>query len=420
MSPIRSRAARPRLAPFLLPLLAALSLGPASGAGAAAKPQVRAITGFVKIDRANYRQQIQAALKTLDLVREALQKAGYTVQGVRICTQPFPEYVAGLSRDQALAFLRELSALAAKDRFAADIGPAIWTDAGDAGRAELLGEILAGSSVNATIIVAGDDGVHWNAVHAAARVMKYLEAHTPHGQGNFSFAATAEVPDYTPFFPGAHHNGPGRSFSIALESASVVAEAFAGAPPPAVARRRLVQSLGADARSIEQAAERIAAQTGWSYRGIDLSPAPSPNDSIGAALENLTGKPLGSSGTLSAAALLTAALRSLPVKQAGYSGMMLPVLEDARIAQRWSEGRLSLDSLLAYSAVCGTGLDVVPLPGDVSEQQLAAIIGDVASLAVKWRKPLTARLMPVPGKRAGERSEFTGAFLANATIQPLP
>jgi uncharacterized protein len=389
-------------------------------ARAAEKPKVRAITAFVRIDRAHYQEQVEAAVKMLNQIRGALQKAGYEVQGVRICTQPFPEYTSGLPRAQALAFLREYSDIASKEHFAADIGPAIWTDTDDPERAELLGEVLAGTEVNATIIVAGEDGVHWRAVRAAARVMKYLEEHSPEGQKNFGFAATAEVPDYTPFFPGAHHDGAGKSFAIALESANVVAEAFVGTPAPATARQRLVELLGSHARIIEHVAQRVAAQTGWTYRGIDLSPAPEGNVSIGMAIENLTGKPLGASGTLSAAAVLTSALRSIPVKQAGYSGLMLPVLEDARIARRWSEGRLSLDALLAYSAVCGTGLDVIPLPGDVSEQQLARIIGDVASLAVKWHKPLTARLMPVPGRKAGEMTQFKSAGLVNAKLQPLP
>jgi uncharacterized protein (UPF0210 family) len=76
--------------------------------------------------------------------------------------------------------------------------------------------------------------------------------------------------------------------------------------------------------------------------------------------------------------------------------------------------------LLSYSAVCGTGLDTVPLPGDVTVEQLERIIGDMASLAVKWKKPLSARLMPVPGKQAGERTEFDDPFLVNAILQRLP
>jgi uncharacterized protein (UPF0210 family) len=99
---------------------------------------------------------------------------------------------------------------------------------------------------------------------------------------------------------------------------------------------------------------------------------------------------------------------------------MVPVLEDRRLAQRWSEGAIGIDSLLAYSAVCATGLDTVPLPGDVGEEQLARMLGDVAALAYKWSKPLTARLLPVTGKGPGQRSEFDDPSLENAVLQPLP
>ena len=99
---------------------------------------------------------------------------------------------------------------------------------------------------------------------------------------------------------------------------------------------------------------------------------------------------------------------------------MVPVMEDKLLARRWAEGSYNTDALLAYSSVCGTGLDTIPLPGDVTEDQLARIIGDVATLAVKWHKPLTARLQPVTGKRAGDRTEFDDPFLVNSIIHPLP
>jgi uncharacterized protein (UPF0210 family) len=73
----------------------------------------------------------------------------------------------------------------------------------------------------------------------------------------------------------------------------------------------------------------------------------------------------------------------------------------------------------AYSAVCGTGLDTVPYTGDISEEQLEKIMGDVASLAWKWHKPLSARLQPVQGKHAGEQTEFHSQYLFNTTLQPL-
>jgi uncharacterized protein (UPF0210 family) len=153
--------------------------------------------------------------------------------------------------------------------------------------------------------------------------------------------------------------------------------------------------------------------------GIDLSPAPLKDVSIGAAIENLTAQPVGTSGTLTAAATITAAIKDIKVKQTGYSGLMLPIQEETRLAQRWNEGHISLDALLSYSAVCGTGLDTIPLPGNISVDQLSLIIGDMASLAYKWHKPLSTRLLPVAGKAPGELTEFDDPNLINAMIKPI-
>ena len=401
-------------------LLALAAVSPR--AFAAEKPKVRAVTAFLRLDRAHYQAQIHDTLEFLRTAKAELEKAGYEVETLRISTQPFPEYTRDLSRQQALTFFHEYDQLAAKENFLAAIGPAMLTDADDPAQAELLGEILKDNpDLDASLVVGGEDGVHWRAVRAAARLMKFLAEESPHSQGNFHFAATSMLPEGTPFYPGSYHRGPGHSFAVALESANVVHEALASAPGDAAgARQALLTSLGAHARAIEAVALGIAKQSGWRYGGMDLSPAPLKDVSIGAALESFTGKRVGASGTMTAAALITAALRDIPVKHAGYSGLMLPVLEDSRLAQRWSEGALTLDSLLAYSAVCGTGLDTIPLPGDITEDQLARIIGDMASLSVKWHKPLSARLLPVKGKKAGEKSAFDDPYLVNATLQPLP
>jgi uncharacterized protein len=384
-----------------------------------AKPKIRAITAFINLDRAQYKEQVADALKMLRRAQTTLESRGYQVQTIRIATQPFPEYTKGLTAQQAVAFFKEYDALAQKEKFAASIGPAMLDGNEDAGWADILAQILSNTkTLNASLVVSGEDGVRWNAVGAAARVMKKLEE-TEHSQGNFRFAAIAMVPPLTPFFPAAYHTGFGHQFAIALESANVVAAAFKDAPDLATAKQRLTDSLAASAFDIEQHAGRVDRETGWTYMGIDLSPAPSGNVSIGAAIENLTTQPVGMSGTLTAAATITAAVKDVKVKQTGYSGLMLPVLEDTRLAQRWSEGHLSIDALLSYSAVCGTGLDTIPLPGDITAEQLSLIIGDMASLAVKWHKPLSARLLPVLGKGWGEMTEFDDPFLVNAKLQSL-
>jgi uncharacterized protein len=167
---------------------------------------------------------------------------------------------------------------------------------------------------------------------------------------------------------------------------------------------------------VEKIAMQVAASSGWTYAGTDPTPAPLGDVSIGRAFESFTGAPFGASGTMTAAAVITRAVQSVAVKRVGYSGLMVPVLEDAVLAKRWDEGKYTMDALLAYSAVCAGGLDTIPLAGDTGEERLAHILSDVATLAYKWQKPLAARLLPAPGRKSGERTEFDDARMANAVI----
>jgi uncharacterized protein (UPF0210 family) len=403
---------------FLGAFFFAAAVMPASGEE---KPKVRAITAFIRLDTIQYKQQIADALKMLQNAKARFELAGYEVETIRVSTQPFPEYTRGMSKQATLAFFHDLDNLAKQEKFLVGIGPALMSEKDDPAQAQVLAEVLSlTSSMRGTIVVAADDGVHWKAVRAAADVMKYLEDHTDHSVGNFYFAAIANVPAYAPFYPASYHQGLGHQFAIALESANVVAAVMAVRRDADATRQALVAELGMHARAVQDVASKIDQETGWTYMGLDLSPAPNKEVSIGSAIAGFTGGRFGTSGTMTAAATITAALRDITVKKVGYSGLMMPVLEDTRLSQLWSEGALSMDQLLAYSSVCGTGLDTIPLPGDTTADQLARIIGDMASLSVKWSKPLSARLLPVAGAKPGDRTTFDDPNLVNTVIQPLP
>ena len=245
--------------------------------------------------------------------------------------------------------------------------------------------------------------------------------HSPRAQGTFNFTATAMLKPLGPFYPGSYHTGAGKQFAIGFEGAGVVADVFTRDKGRAeVATADLTAELTKHARVADAVGNQVATETGWAYVGVDPTPAPLGTVSIAAAIEDFTGAKFGSSGTLTAARIITAAVKAVPVKQTGYAGLMVPIMEDKVMAERWAEGTFNVDSLLAYSAVCGTGLDTVPLPGDVSVEQLEWIYADVASLAVKWNKPLSARLQPVPGKKAGDRTEYEDPYLFNTTLHALP
>jgi uncharacterized protein (UPF0210 family) len=405
---------------FLALLATALSV--TAQAEGYTRPKVRAITAFVRLEPASYQQTVAGALSVLRTVRGEFEKQGYEVETIRIVTQPLAEVLGGQPETQALAYLKSLDDLGSKEGFIPSLGPAMMRDTDDPRTMRLLEKALSTlPNVQANTIIADDDGIHWKVIRETAALVHYVTEHSPHSQGNFSFTATAMLKPYGPFYPGTYHTGAGKQFSIGFEGANVVQEVFArtrGDFSGSVAE--LTKQLTVHAKVAQTIGERVAAANGWTFMGVDPTPAPLGDVSIGAAIETYTGAKFGSSGTLTAALIITSAVKAVPVRQIGYSGLMVPVMEDKLLAQRWAEGSFNTDDLLAYSSVCGTGLDTVPFPGDITTEQMARIFGDVASLAWKWKKPLSARLQPVAGKKAGDRTQFSSRFLFNTTLHAVP
>jgi hypothetical protein len=385
-------------------------------------PKVRAITGFVRLDRGDYQKQIADTLVVLHKVQTEFESSGYSIESLRITTQPLAELVKGLGEEQALAFLKQLDDLSAKEKFIPNVGPAMLHDGDDPATMHLLERALSTlPNIEANTIIADESGIHWKTIHRTAELVRYVSEHSPRSQGTFNFTATAMLKPLSPFFPGSYHTGSGKRFAIGFEGANVVRDVFTMDKGNAEkATTDLTAALTKHASVADTIGNKVAKETGWEYVGVDPTPAPLGETSIGAAIEAFTGARFGSSGTLTAARIITAAVKAVPQKQTGYSGLMVPVMEDKLLAQRWSESAYNIDSLLAYSAVCGTGLDTIPLPGDVSLEQMERMYSDVASLALKWNKPLSARLQPVLGKKAGDQTDFQDPYLFNTTIHPLP
>ena len=324
----------------LVALLAALASTTAYSAPDAAKPNVRAITAFVKLDRSPLRsadrRNDEGAQRRESRIRRS---EGYETQTVRIVTQPFAELVKGLNDKDALAFLRALDDLSEKKGFAPNVGPAMLHDTDDPAAMRLLAQALSTlPHLNASAIIADDDGIHWKTIRESAKLVRYLTDHTPRSQGNFQFTATAMLKQFGPFYPGAWHTGAGKQFSLGFEGANIVQHVFGathGDFDASVAE--LTRQLTIHAKVGEEVGNAIAASTGWTFAGVDPTPAPLGDASIGDAIERYTGGKFGENGTLTAALAITSAVKAVKVKQVGFSGLMLPVMEDKRLAQRWSE-----------------------------------------------------------------------------------
>ncbi len=353
--------------------------------------------------------------------RPAVEAAGYEVQTTRLATVPFPDLVAGCAPAEVVRFAKELERAAQELGFDyVAIGPA--RPETPESYAALPDVFAATENVFASGVVASaEGGISLPAVRACARVIHRCTTLEENGFGNLYFTALANVPAGGPFFPAAYHTGGPPAFAIATEAAGLAVEAFTTARSLAEARANLIAAIEGHAATLARTGKALSEQFGVRFGGIDFTLAPFPAEalSLGTALERLGVPAAGLHGSLAAAAFLADTMDRAVFPRVGFTGLMLPVLEDYTLAARAAEGHLTVMDLLLYSAVCGTGLDTIPLPGDTTPEQIAAVLLDLAALAQRLEKPLTARLMPIPGKAAGELTGFDFPFFANSRVLGL-
>jgi uncharacterized protein (UPF0210 family) len=374
---------------------------------------------------------LDRAVRVLSATADALTDAGFEVQTRRISTRPL--FLDRLhARDTEIVnYAVSLQERCERRNIAyLSLGPVPADDPSlPLERIGLVAEMLApNEALNASVqIASATHGLRSEAAVPTARVIRALARQTPDALGNLRFAMVANCPQRGPFFPAAFQPDSEWGISIGLQSANLVRDAVLEAvrdsrPGPTALKligARLVTALEREGRVIADLAMRAAQQQQMTYDGIDLSPAPNGNESIAAAIEAAGMGEFGQPGTVTVVAIITAALKNTALKTCGYNGIFLPVLEDAGIVRRLSTSGLSLASLLLYSSVCGAGLDTIPVPDDTPIESLAATLLDVATIASRQNKPLSARLMPIPGKRTGDLTAFSSPWLTNAPVMAV-
>ncbi len=377
--------------------------------------KVRTITTGVSLSYPVEELRIKKAAEFNSRARRMFEDKGYEVQTLRVATQPWAEYLGKLSQSQIIDEIRNI------EKICLDNGidfASIGTVA-DLNSIDLIPQITKQTSVISASVTIGDvaSGINYEAARRAARVVVRISKETDGGYGNFRFAALSNCPPDIPFFPASYHKGR-TCFSIGLECSDLVSKAFEKSKDLAEAEKNLKATFASEVKDVEKIAREIEKEEKIFLKGIDVSTAPSlqENESIAFAFEKLNLAKFGAPGTLAISGMITKVLKSLDVKKCGYSGLMLPVLEDFGLAGRCSEGLFGVDAILLYSAVCGTGLDCIPLPGNISEDKIYAILLDMATLSIKLNKPLSARLLPVPDKNAGEMTHFESPYLIDCKI----
>ncbi|MDT8900520.1 PFL family protein [Anaeroselena agilis] len=238
----------------------------------------------------------------------------------------------------------------------------------------------------------------------------------------------ANVPEDNPFMAGAFH-GVGEA-----ETAVNV-----GVSGPGVVKRALEEARGKDFGAVAETIKRTAfkitrvgqlvaqeasRRLGVPFGIIDLSLAPTPavGDSVAHILEEMGLESCGAPGTTAALALLNDAVKKGGIMASSYvgglSGAFIPVSEDAGMIAAVERGSLSLEKLEAMTCVCSVGLDMIAVPGDTSAATIAAVIADEAAIGMINNKTTAVRIIPVPGKKVGDRVEF-GGLLGHSPIIPV-
>lgn len=381
--------------------------------------KIRSITCFCNPLDKDFASILKRLAVLANTCKEGFEKKGWEVQTLRLATIPFGQYTTAHDVIQKITTL-ETSAQTHGFNYLS-VGPARLSTLEDYGL--ITGILKATRNVFITGLLAHPQrGISMQAVKACARIITEAATITPDGFTNLRFCAMSHVLPFTPFFPAAYSYGTQPAFALAMEAADAAIDGFRDVKDITEGRNKMLSCLEDAADELSKIAKLNAREAGISFKGFDFSLAPFPEDwcSLGCALENLGIPQLGYMGTLTAAAILAEALDQGNWQHVGFNGLMLPVLEDSILAERTSSEHFTIKDLVMISAVCGTGLDTVPLPGDISAEEIEPLLMDIAALSLRLHKPLTARLMPVPGLKAGDLTAYNFEFFKNGKVLDYP
>ncbi len=376
-------------------------------------------------------------VETCDLVGE---KYGIEVVNKRISISPIALVGASFNADQMVEIAHELNDIAKTVNidfiggFSALVEKGIAR--GDAALIKALPRALTETQrVCASVNVATTRaGINMDAVYEMSKAIKKAADMTADDDGLAcaKLCVFSNIPQDMPFMAGAY-------LGVGVSDAVI----NVGVSGPGVVKRAIERNLadkhltlGGIAEIIKRTAckvtrvgeligREVADSLGIQFGVVDLSLAPTPTvgDSIGEIFQALGLSHIGVPGSTAALAMLNDAVKKggafASSHVGGLSGAFIPVSEDLNIANAAHRGYLSIEKLEALTSVCSVGLDMVPVPGDITVQTLAGIIADEMAIGMVNAKTTATRIIPVPGKKAGEKV-FFGGLLGEARIMAVP
>jgi len=389
----------------------------------------------------NIRRKITGLAQNLVAVCDLVgEKYGIPVVNKRISVSPIAVAAAPFRPDDMVAIAVTLNDAAAAvgvdfiGGFSALVQKGIAP--GDGALIEAIPRALTETDrVCASINVASTRaGINMDAVVLMGRIIKEAAALTADSDGLAcaKLCVFANIPQDIPFMAGAYL-GVGEAdavINVGVSGPGVVKKAIdrSLANDPGLNLGHLSEIIKKTSYKVTRVGELIGREVAdllnIRFGVVDLSLAPTPNvgDSVGEIFQSLGLKGIGVPGTTAALALINDAVKKggafASSNVGGLSGAFVPVSEDLNISQAAQEGLLTLEKLEAITSVCSVGLDMVALPGETSAETLAGIMADEMAIGVINKKTTATRIIPVPGKKAGEYAHF-GGLLGQSVILPV-
>jgi len=277
-------------------------------------------------------------------------------------------------------------------------------------------------------------GINMDAVARMGQIIKQAAAMTSDKDGLAcaKLCVFANIPQDVPFMAGAYLGvgEPSSVINVGVSGPGVVKKAIDRAlvSNPEASIGEISEVIKQTAYKVTRAGQligkKVAERLGVQFGIVDLSLAPTPNvgDSVGEIFQAIGLRNIGVPGSTAILAMLNDAVKKggafASSRVGGLSGAFIPVSEDLNIASAASCGDLCLEKLEAMTAVCSVGLDMVAIPGDTSAETLSAIIADEMAIGMINKKTTATRIIPVPGKKAGDFARF-GGLLGEAEIMPV-
>ncbi|MEW6668644.1 MAG: PFL family protein [Thermodesulfobacteriota bacterium] len=396
-------------------------------------------------DPERFRERVRIKIRTVakDLVRvcnEVGDRYGIPVVNKRIAVSPVAVAGAPFSSAHLVDVAQSLDEAAAEvsvdfiGGFSALVEKGFAR--GDLALIEAIPEALSQTErVCASVNVASTRaGINMDAVSLMGRIVKEAAERTADSDGLAcaKLCVFANIPQDIPFMAGAYLGvgEPDTVINVGVSGPGVVKKAIdrAREANPCMNLGEISELIKRTAFKVTSVGEligrEVARRLQVPFGIVDLSLAPTPNvgDSVGEIFQSLGLVSIGVPGSTALLALLNDAVKKGGAFASSYvgglSGAFIPLSEDLNISEAARKGYLCLEKLEAMTSVCSVGLDMIALPGDTSAGTLAAIIADEMAIGVINRKTTATRLIPVPGKHAGEKACF-GGLLGEATIIPV-